>query len=148
MSNHYYNITEAAKKLNVSTRTVRRYIKSGKIRAELINGNFGEEYRITELPSPVRSEAISENGDEINSQQGSNHFNMQLFREFQEKNLALAAQLGAAAERIKYLEKQLKLLSAPANKLTLWTKIRHFFSIERRVKPDVEFSSNERAGNE
>ena len=50
MSKQSFNINEAAEKLGVSTRTVRRYIKAGKIRAELIKGNFGDESRILELP--------------------------------------------------------------------------------------------------
>jgi hypothetical protein len=36
-----------------------------------------------------------------------------MIRELQEKNLALAAQLGAAAERIRNLEGQVKLLGPP-----------------------------------
>ena len=34
-------------------------------------------------------------------------------RELQDKNLTLAAQLGAATERIRSLENQIKLLTAP-----------------------------------
>jgi hypothetical protein len=36
---------------------------------------------------------------------------MDIIRELQEKNLALAAQLGAATERIRHLENQVKLLT-------------------------------------
>jgi FtsZ-binding cell division protein ZapB len=38
---------------------------------------------------------------------------MDIIRELQEKNLALAAQLGAASERIRNLENQARLLTAP-----------------------------------
>ena len=37
---------------------------------------------------------------------------MDIIRELQEKNLALAAQLGVATERVRNLEKQVKLLAA------------------------------------
>jgi len=37
---------------------------------------------------------------------------MDMVRELQERNLTLAAQLGAATERIRNLENQVKLLSA------------------------------------
>lgn len=108
-----FNINQAAKKLGVSTRTIRRYIKAGKIRAELVRGSFGEEYRILELPlqfDPTRPL----NGERAVDRSGGGAVQgMELIRELQEKNLALAAQLGAAAERIRGLEGQLKLLAAP-----------------------------------
>ena len=48
---------------------------------------------------------------------------MDLFREMQEKNITMAAQLGIATERIRNLEsqlKQLKMLTAP--KVPWWKK--------------------------
>ena len=111
-----FNINEAAEKLGVSTRTVRRYIKAGKIRAELVKGNFGDEYRILELPpqlDPNLSMKRAAESAEIQVEATSTVSGMELIRELQEKNLALAAQLGAAAERIHNLEGQLKLLAAP-----------------------------------
>ena len=50
MTDESLNISQAAEKLGVSIRTIRRYIKAGKIKAELVNGRFGEEYRIPEIP--------------------------------------------------------------------------------------------------
>jgi excisionase family DNA binding protein len=118
MTNQSFNINEAAKKLNVSTRTIRRYIKAGKLKAELVKGSFGEEYRILELP-PQLDPNLSLDNDKGNGtavgkasgQHSSESFD--LIRELQEKNLALAAQLGAAAERIRSLESQVKLLAPP-----------------------------------
>jgi len=46
MSSHGLTIEQAAKSLGVSSRTIRRFIKSGKISAELVSGPFGQEYRI------------------------------------------------------------------------------------------------------
>lgn len=43
---HYYTIHEAAKELNLSEATIRRRIKIGKMKAELISGYYGKEYRI------------------------------------------------------------------------------------------------------
>jgi MerR family transcriptional regulator, copper efflux regulator len=122
MSNKGFSINDAAKKLNVSTRTIGRQIKAGKIKAELIKGSFGDEYRIlewppqfdpnlppekAEKPGPDNDEAIDRYADRIAFSV------MDLIRELQEKNLALAAQLGAAAERIHEMEAQLKLLASP-----------------------------------
>jgi MerR family copper efflux transcriptional regulator len=121
MSNQGFNINEAAKQLNVSTRTIRRYIKAGKIKADLIKGSFGDEYRILELPPQFdpnqgleEKTLDSEKTREKRSDQIA-FSGLDLIRELQEKNLALAAQLGAAAERIHAMEGQLKLLAAPKN---------------------------------
>jgi excisionase family DNA binding protein len=114
MTNTSFNINEAAKKLNVSTRTVRRYIKAGKLKAELVKGSFGEEYRILELPPQLDPNVTMDNekaAGKTSVHPSSESFDM--IRELQEKNLALAAQLGAAAERIRNLEGQVKLLDAP-----------------------------------
>jgi excisionase family DNA binding protein len=127
------NINEAAQTLGVSTRTIRRYIKSGKIQAELISGHFGEEYRILNLPSdlePIKDEPVEYQKPEempppppVNGQQALIQ-SIDLVRELQEKNMTMAAQLGIATERIRNLEsqlKQLKLLTAP--KVPWWKKL-------------------------
>ena len=141
MTNQSFNINEAAKKLNVSTRTIRRYIKAGKLKAELVKGSFGDEYRILELPPQLDPnlaldsdrDRARENDKAVGKTEGrsatSESFDM--IRELQEKNLALAAQLGAAAERIRNLEGQVKLLAPPkAEKPAsepLWQRIQNVF---------------------
>ena len=45
-----YTLREAAEALGVSMVTVRRYIKSGKIKARLVPSKFGDAYIIDELP--------------------------------------------------------------------------------------------------
>ena len=107
-------IAEAAKSLGLSTRTVRRFIKSGKIEAELIPGPFGQEYRIRELPQDLGKKKPIDNAPVQGSVQTSIQSPipvMDIIRELQEKNLALAAQLGIATERIKNLENEVKLLT-------------------------------------
>jgi excisionase family DNA binding protein len=132
------NINEAAETLGVSTRTIRRYIKSGKIQAELITGHFGEEYRILNLPSdlePIKDEAVEyEKPEDISVPPPPSAplydpgqaimQSMGMVRELQEKNMTMAAQLGIATERIRNLEsqlKQMKLLTAP--KVSWWKKV-------------------------
>ncbi len=111
-------IAEAAKSLGVSSRTVRRYVKSGKIHAELILGPFGQEYRILELPVALRKSRPVDNTPDLSSGQSTGQTPVQtpvqvidIIRELQEKNLALAAQLGVTTERIRNLEKDMKLLA-------------------------------------
>lgn len=113
------NISQAAKKLGVSTRTIRRYIKSGKIQAEIVNGQFGEEYHIPELPPELYQAKTEEKppSPEQTSDQSSGQSLVQavdIIRELQEKNMALAVQLGIASERIRNLEDKVKLLTAPS----------------------------------
>jgi excisionase family DNA binding protein len=48
-----YTLREAAQALGVSIITIRRYIKSGKLKARLIPTKFGESYIIEELPLPT-----------------------------------------------------------------------------------------------
>jgi MerR family copper efflux transcriptional regulator len=118
MSSQGLSIAQAASKLGVSTRTVRRYIKAGKIRAELVDGRFGEEYRILELPpEPYQTKPEGE----IPTPGQTPIQTMDIIRELQEKNLALAVQLGAATERIKNLESKIKLLTAA--RVPWWKRI-------------------------
>ena len=120
MTNQSFNINEAAQKLNVSTRTIRRYIKAGKLKAELVKGSFGDEYRILELPPQLDPNLDLAGNDDSEPNKSLSKTtttasidSFDLIRELQEKNLALAAQLGAAAERIRNLESQVKLLAPP-----------------------------------
>jgi excisionase family DNA binding protein len=55
-----YTLREAADALGVSTITVRRYIKSGKLRATLVPSKFGQSYIIEELP--LLNKPLSHNG--------------------------------------------------------------------------------------
>ena len=124
MSKQGFTIAEAAKSLGVSSRTVRRYVKSGKIHAESVLGPFGQEYRILELPVEFRKSKPVDNTPSQSSVQTPVQTPVQvidIIRELQEKNLALAAQLGVATERIRNLEKDMRLLTAA--KQPWWTKL-------------------------
>lgn len=113
MSSPGLTIAEAARELGVSSRTVRRFIKSGKIDAELVQGQFGEEYRIWELPHKLKrakeAQGLDNNPGQTAVQTPIQV--MELVRDLQERNLALAAQLGSATERIRNLENQVRLLT-------------------------------------
>jgi hypothetical protein len=45
-----YTLREAAQALGISIVTVRRYIKSGKLKAKLVPSKFGQSYVIEDLP--------------------------------------------------------------------------------------------------
>jgi len=50
-----YTLREAAQALGVSIVTIRRYIKSGKLKAKLVPSKFGESYVVEDLPLPART---------------------------------------------------------------------------------------------
>ena len=49
-----YTLREAAEALGVSIVTIRRYIKSGKLKARLVPSKFGESYIIEDLTLPTK----------------------------------------------------------------------------------------------
>lgn len=106
MTNQGLTIAKAAHSMGVSPRTVRRYIKGGKLHAEFIRGNHGGEFRISAIPPElIKGKTLDkEPGQTMDTLQG-------LLHELQQQNLQLAAQLGAATERVHTLESQVKLLT-------------------------------------
>ncbi len=121
MSGQKLTIAQAAKSLGVSTRTVRRFIKSGKIDAELIPGPFGQEYRILKLPADLHERKPVDNVPYPTPIQTPVQV-MDIIRELQEKNLVLAAQLGVATERIRNLENEVRLLTG-AKQQPWWKRL-------------------------
>ena len=114
-------IAQAAKTLGVSPKTIRRQIKDGKIPHVLVQGKFGEEYRILDLPS-IKVETLDTSGEDKATLEGepaadnasqvdSNpNWAIDLINDLRKTNLQLAGQLGAAQERIHELESQVMLL--------------------------------------
>ncbi len=125
MSEQRLTIAQTAKSLGVSTRTVRRFIKSGKIDAELVPGPFGQEYRILKLPVDFHKRNPIDNVPYQTPIQTPVQV-MDIIRELQEKNLVLAAQLGVATERIRNLESDVRLLTG-AKQQPWWKRL---FSIK------------------
>lgn len=98
MTQTEYTIPEASKALNVSAKTIRRWITSGKLPAVKVQGRYGEEYRITELP-----EAVSDLKKPPALQRLT-------YRELYEENMRLAAQVGVLTERVRQLEMSNRML--------------------------------------
>jgi excisionase family DNA binding protein len=122
MSDQGVTIAQAAKTLGVSPKTIRRHIKDGKIPHVLVQGKFGEEYRILDLPS-IKVETLDALGEERVKPEGelsagnasqvdsNSNWAIDLINDLQKTNLQLAAQLGAAQERIHELEGQVMLIT-------------------------------------
>ena len=107
-----YSISEAAALLKLSAKTIRRYVKAGKLPSTKVSTKFGDEYRITEIPEELKQEALAQaeaeaeaNVEIISAEDQNDKLDAQLL--YQE-NMRLAAQLGAATERIRQFEDQLK----------------------------------------
>jgi MerR family transcriptional regulator, copper efflux regulator len=114
-----YSISEVAGILNLSAKTIRRYIKSGKLPSVKVPTKFGDEYRVTEIPEALKQEAEAQarvpgRVDIVPAEEAENVLDAQ---QLYQENIRLAAQLGAATERIRHLEEQIKSqenLLAPA----------------------------------
>jgi MerR family transcriptional regulator, copper efflux regulator len=124
-----YSIAEAAEALKLSSKTIRRYIKSGKLPSTKVPTKFGDEYRITEIPEALKQEAEAQA-----EAQGKIKVDLTPVKEpitsidaqqLYQENIRLAAQLGAATEKIRQLEEKFKLLEAPktAPKLSWWKRL-------------------------
>ena len=154
MDDQGLTIAQAAKALGVSPKTIRRYIKDGKISSVLAPGKYGEEYRIPELPREIirrgrldkdetpgstPSTAYRETTDNAPALDNSDGIAsaptttmditptlaLDIIKDLQKTNVQLAAQLGAAQERIRELGSQLRLLTAP--KGPWWKRILRMF---------------------
>lgn len=117
MQTNGYSVADAAKALGVSTRTIRRHLKEGKLPFTKIDGQFGEEYRITELPdAQKKAEPL------VTSAELSGTVALDMIRRLEEENRNLAGQLGAAQEKIRNLEGQI-LKSLPQPKIPWWRRL-------------------------
>ncbi len=98
------SIGQAAQALGLSSKTVRRQLKQGKLPFKLVPGKFGQEYRILELPpDKVRDEALDTTPT----------LALDIIHRLELENRNLAGQLGASQERCRTLESQVKLLTTP-----------------------------------
>jgi excisionase family DNA binding protein len=106
-------VAEAAKALGLSERTVRRQIKSGKIKAELVLGRYGEEYRIElgEVAAPVEgverdlSNAVDKAQDSVLDKA------LDMVKSLQQEKAELYAQVAYWQSQFRHLEEQVKLLT-------------------------------------
>ena len=109
-----YSISEAAELLKLSSKTIRRYIKSGKLPSVKVPTKFGDEYRVTEIPEVLKQEAAAQAAEQarvdiVPADEPETKLDAQLL--YQE-NIRMAAQLGAATERVRQLEEQIKSVEA------------------------------------
>ena len=104
-----YTLREAAEALGVSMITVRRYIRSGKIKARLVPSKFGDAYIIDDLPLITRS--LSDKN--ISTQPLINRIEQ------------LSQEVGYWKAKAELLQEQLLLLEAPkqTHKQRWWQRL-------------------------
>jgi MerR family transcriptional regulator, copper efflux regulator len=104
-----YTLREAADALGVSTITIRRYIKSGKLKARLVPSKFGDTYIIEDLP--VSTPPAPDNT--ISTQPLINRIEQ------------LSQEVGYWKARAEFLQERLLLLEAPRQtpKHTWWQRL-------------------------
>lgn len=83
-------------------------LSKGKLPYTKINGQFGEEYRIIELPEAQKKAYPPASPLEISGTVASD-----MIQRLEEENRNLAGQLGVAQEKIRNLEGRLELLAQP-----------------------------------
>jgi len=123
MSGQGFTVAEAAKALGVSERTIRRQIKGGKIKAELVSGRYGEEYRIDlegarpreEPAKRMLSNAVDTALDKASDKSLDRHLDkaLDMVKSLQQEKAELYAQVAYWQAQCRHLEEQVKLLTAP-----------------------------------
>jgi hypothetical protein len=104
-----YTLREAAEALGVSMITVRRYIKSGKIKARLVPSKFGDAYIIDDLP--IISKPLSDSTTSTQS----------IINRIEQ----LSQEVGYWKAKAEFLQERLLLLEAPKQipKQRWWQRI-------------------------
>ncbi|MEE8173918.1 MAG: helix-turn-helix domain-containing protein [Dehalococcoidia bacterium] len=116
MSGQGLTVAEAAKALGLSERTIRRQIKSGKIKADLVLGRYGEEYRID--PDEVAAPGERVDKDLSKALDGSLDKTMDsaldktldMVKSLQQEKAELYAQVAYWQSQCRHMEEQVKLL--------------------------------------
>jgi len=148
----WWTLSEASNELNVNERTLRRWIKQGKIKAAKVKGAFGNEWRIAPGATPGQCPDLSPDRaistpampglcpklpPDIMPGPDPEVIELRIKLELAEQEkIELRAQLQGATYRNGYLEAQLdverqtvKLLTDSQHKPSLWTKLAHWFRV-------------------
>lgn len=120
-------IPQVAEKIGKSSRQVRRYILDGSLPARTIQGKFGPEYRIDDIPEALYRKDQKMTTDTLPREEIDKDTSLALqmldsiesgykakITELEAVNLNLAIELGKERARREELENRVKLLPGPA----------------------------------
>lgn len=134
----WWTLSEATAALNINERTLRRWIKRGKVEALKVQGIYGEEWRIKpgpgtdcppttpgpDIPTITPARPVSVDSPDLMSELLESKVRLSIF---EQENRQLREQLQGATFRNGYLESQLegknreiKLLSDSHHKAGFW----------------------------
>jgi hypothetical protein len=104
-----YTLREAAQALEVSIVTIRRYIKSGKLKARLVPSKFGDSYIIEDLP--LSTKPLSDDAQQVQP----------LINRIEQ----LSQEVGYWKAKAEMLQERLLLLEAPkqTSKQRWWQRL-------------------------
>jgi len=98
--------------LGLSERTIRRHIKSGKVKADLVPGRYGMEYRINDLGQVSALSAVSAASAAVdNLSSTALDKALDMIRALQQEKAELYAQVAYFQAQCRHLEEQVKLLT-------------------------------------
>lgn len=118
MSGQGLTVAEAAKALGLSERTIRRQIKSGKIKADLVLGRYGEEYRIDLDEVAASGERVDKDlskaldGSLDKTMDSALDKTLDMVKSLQQEKAELYAQVAYWQGQYRHMEEQVKLLMA------------------------------------
>ncbi len=116
MSGQGLTVAEAAKALGLSERTIRRQIKSGKIKADLVLGRYGEEYRIDLDEVAALGERVDKDlskaldGSLDKTMDSALDKTLDMVKSLQQEKAELYAQVAYWQGQYRHMEEQVKLL--------------------------------------
>jgi len=125
MSGNGLTVAEAAKALGLSERTIRRQIKSGRIKAGLVLGRYGEEYRIElgVVAAPVDGVEIDLPNAMDKTMDSTMDKALDMVKSLQQEKAELYAQVAYWQSQFRHLEEQVKLLTE-AKRPRWWSWLR------------------------
>lgn len=109
-------VAEAAEALGVSQRTVRRHIKSDRIKAALVPGRYGMEYRIHDLGQVPRPPVDRPSPSALDKA-------LDMIAGLHQEKAELYAQVAYFQAQCRHLEDQVKLLTEA--KRPWWHRLLH-----------------------
>ena len=106
-------VPSISRSLGLSERTIRRQIKSGKIKSGLVPGRYGEEYRIElgEGAAPVEGVERDLSNAVDKALDSALDKTLDMVKSLQQEKAELYAQVAYWQSQFRHLEEQVKLLT-------------------------------------
>lgn len=118
----WWSLQDAADNLNLSTRSVLRWLKSGKLSGTKIHGSNGPEWRITPIDNPPSTVKTTASNVTPDTGQLSNTPDITLVKELLEKLEVLTYRNGYLEAQLAAKDEHIKLLTDSTQQLGWWNR--------------------------